>query len=93
MAQTFALADECDAAMLRHHDLKSIPDKTLKTTILTDSATLFNFLIRNTATAEKCLMIDIKAARESYNEKIIDDSMTQDSILSRYAIGATMIIQ
>ena len=71
-AETFALADACDAAILIQHDLKSLLNRKVKIKILTDSATLFNVMVRNASTTEKRLMIDIKAAREAYNEDIID---------------------
>lgn len=45
----------------------------MKITIVTDSATLFNVMIKNAPTTEMRKMIDIKAAREAHNEDIIDD--------------------
>lgn len=68
-AETFTVADACDAAILIQHNLKSILNKTLQITAFTDSATLLNVMIRNHLTTEKGLMIDIKAAREAYNDK------------------------
>lgn len=44
--ETFALAGACDAAIILQHELKSILNKTVKITMLTDSATLFNVKIR-----------------------------------------------
>lgn len=40
--------------------------------ILTDRENLFNVIIRNASATEQRLMIDIKAAREAYNEGTID---------------------
>ena len=74
-AETFALADACDAAIVLQHELKGILKRTLKIRILTDSDTLFKVVIRNAATTEKRLMIDVKAAREAYNQGIIEDVM------------------
>ena len=72
-AETFALANSCDTAIVLQHDLKQILKRTLKIKILTDTETLFNVMIKNANTTEKRLMIDIKAAREAYNEGIIED--------------------
>lgn len=47
--------------------------KTLKIQILTDSETLFYVIVRNASTTERRLMIDVQAAREAYNDGIIDD--------------------
>ena len=52
-AETLGLADACDAAIMIQHDLKLMLKKTLKITVLTDSATLFNVLMRNGNTTEK----------------------------------------
>lgn len=41
--------------------------------MLTDSETSFNVIIRNVPTTEKRLMINIKAAREAYNEGIVEN--------------------
>lgn len=54
-------------------DLKQMLKMTLRVQVLTDSETLFNEIIRNASTTEKRLMIDMKAAREAYNNSIIDD--------------------
>lgn len=49
-AETVALADTCNAAFIIQHDLKHVRGISLKIKILTDSAKLFNFMIRNAAT-------------------------------------------
>lgn len=66
-AQTFDISDAFDAVIIIQRDFK-----VMKITVLTDSATLFNILIRNSGATEKRLMIDIKASREAYNVGIID---------------------
>ena len=71
-AETFALANTCDTAIVLQHDLKKILKKTLKIKTLTDSEALFNVMIKNANTTEKRLMIDIKAAREAFNDGIIE---------------------
>lgn len=50
-AETFALVDALDVAILVQHDLRSILKIPLKIIVLTDSAILFNLMIRNTITA------------------------------------------
>lgn len=72
-AETFGMADACDAAIVIQHDMKKILKRTFKIKLLTDSETLFNVVIRNASTTERRLMIDIKAAREAYNEGTIND--------------------
>lgn len=47
--------------------------KTIKIKWLTDSKILFSVIIRNASSTEKRLIIDVKAAREAYNDGIIDD--------------------
>lgn len=42
-------------------------------TVITDNSTLFNIIIRNAHTTEIRFMIDIKVAKETYNEEIVDD--------------------
>lgn len=53
-AENFTLAETCDEAIILQHELKTILDKTLKITVLTDSATIINVLIRNAPTTQKC---------------------------------------
>lgn len=55
------------------NDRRLILKTTLKITIPTDGTTLFNVLIRTNSTTEKCLLIDLNAAIETYNDGIIDD--------------------
>lgn len=71
--ESFALADACDAAILIQKYLKIILKRTLKIIVLTDSATLFNSMIRNTPTNVEILFLYIKAAKEAYNVESIDD--------------------
>lgn len=52
-AEKIALADACNDELLIQHDLKHILKKTIIITVLTDCATLFNVMIRNTSTTEK----------------------------------------
>lgn len=72
-ADKFGLADACDASILIRQDLRLILKQTLKILILTDSERLFSVIICSGQTTEKRLMIDIKAAREAYNEVIGDN--------------------
>lgn len=45
--ETFGLADACGAAIIIRHHLKMILNRTLNVILLTDSETLFNFIISN----------------------------------------------
>lgn len=58
---------------MTQHKTKQLFNKRLKITVLPDSSTLFNFLIRNNNITEKRLLMDTTAAREAYNERIVDD--------------------
>lgn len=53
--------------------LNNMKRNTQKINFLIESSTFYNVMTRNAPTAEKRLMKDIKAAREVYDEKIIDD--------------------
>lgn len=63
-ADMFALEDACDAAILLQHDLNIIINKTLKISLLTDSATIFNFIIRNAPTTENASCSTLKQAEK-----------------------------
>lgn len=70
-ADIFGLADTSDAAITFQHDTNQIIQKCLKINTFIDSETLFNIFIRNESTTERKLVIDVKAAREVYNNGII----------------------
>ena len=67
------MADACDAAIVIQHDMEKMLKRKFKIKLLTDSETVFKVVIRNASTTERRLMIDIKAAREAYNEGTIND--------------------
>lgn len=72
-AETVGLADACNFAIIIQHYLKQILRKTLTIKVLTVIKTLFNVIIRNGSTTRMRLIIDVKAAREAYDDGIIDD--------------------
>lgn len=74
-AETFSMADSCDTANMKHHNLKHILGIDLKITILIDSAALFDVMIRNAPTTGKRLKIDNEAATKAYDEEIVDDNI------------------
>lgn len=96
-AETFALVYACNAATLLQHDLQNIPNKTLKITFLSDSAKIFDIKIINARTTENCVMVDIKAGRESYNGDIIDDiiwirwNFNLDDAMAKPAINSELL--
>jgi hypothetical protein len=67
-----ALADGFDVAFSVCHDLQKITGKSIPIVILTDRLSLFDGLIKATATSEKRLMIDLAAAKESYKKREIE---------------------
>lgn len=58
-AENLPLANECDATIILQHELRSILNKTVNLTLLTDSVKLFNIVIRNAHNTEKRLMTNI----------------------------------
>ena len=48
------------------HDLESILGQKIPLQMITDSKSLFDVIVKNSTTAERCLIIDIKDDRESY---------------------------
>jgi len=67
--EAFALTDGFDAAYVLRHDLQRMINVKVPILAFTDSEILFDIITRNKMTTEKRLMIDIKAIRESYNER------------------------
>lgn len=62
--ETFGMIDACEAEVTIQLDQRHIFRQTFKIVILTDSETIFNFIIGNEPTTEKRLMIDTKASRD-----------------------------
>lgn len=58
-AETFGLADACDAAIIIRYDLKMILSTTIKVILLTDSDILFKLIISNEPTTENIILIYI----------------------------------
>lgn len=67
-AETLALADAADVAILIQHDLIAVHGFRIPITLLTDAKSLFDVLSKGTSTTEKRLMIDIESTRQSYDE-------------------------
>lgn len=58
-AETLALADSSDSAILIRHDLEKVLGRRVSITLLTDAKYLFDVISKRTCTSEKGLMIDI----------------------------------
>lgn len=69
------------------HDIRKILHKRLNIKFLTYSETLFNDIILNASTANRRLMIDVKAPRESFNGGIINDLVW---ITRKYILPSSM---
>lgn len=61
-----------DAAFIIKYDLSRILNRRLSLYMITDSRGLFDMITRNSYSAEKRLMIDLAALRESYRRREID---------------------
>jgi len=65
--EVYAFADAFDATFILKHDLERIYLQHLPLVMLTDSKQMFDVITRTSHTTEKRLMIDVAAARETYN--------------------------
>lgn len=72
-AETLGLADACDESISLKRYVKKITGQSINIKLLTDNETVFNFIIRSASTTKRRLMINIKAARQAYNEVTIND--------------------
>jgi len=72
-AETLSFAHEFDYASLLKHDLERILHTRIPILMLMDSQALFDVLTRAKYTTEKRLMIDIAAACQAYNNRMIDN--------------------
>lgn len=72
-AETIAFAEAFDAAFTTQHTLQKLLQRKVKLQMLTDSKQLFDAITRSTRTKERRLMIDIAAAKESFEKREISD--------------------
>lgn len=66
---TYAIAEYFDAAYILKHDLERMLNKKVQITLLTDSEILFNIIVKSTTTTEKRWNIDVRAARQVFENK------------------------
>lgn len=71
-AETHALADAADMAILLQHDLYDFHGKRIPITLLTDSKSMFDLIAKGSMKTEKRLMIDVKATRQAYDEEVVN---------------------
>lgn len=71
--ETYAFADGFDFGFTLRHDLQRITGRKIPITMLTDSQSLFNVIVKASSTTERRLMIDIRATREAYMRGEISD--------------------
>lgn len=67
------MADTFYASIILQNDLINFLKNKGKMKILNDSEKLVNVAIMNASTRDRRLMVDIKAARDAYNEGIVND--------------------
>lgn len=72
-SETMAFADAFDMAYVIKYDLQLMLGKVIPISMMTDSLSLFDVITKSTITTERRLMIDIKAAKESYQKNEIQD--------------------
>lgn len=71
--ETFAFANGMDFILTLKCDLENIICATLPVKLYTNSKILFDFITKNSVTAEERLMIDIRCLREAYQSMHIND--------------------
>lgn len=72
-AELYAFADAFDLAFLLKKDLELMLSQRIPLIMMIDSDNMFKVIVKNTSATEKRLMIDIKAAREAYEDQEISD--------------------
>ena len=78
-AEALAFAAGFDNAFALHHDLQCILHCVLPLVMVTDSEILFNIITRRRITAEKRLMIDLLAARQAFDDRVITNIVLIES--------------
>lgn len=58
-----------DTAYILKYDLKRVADNKIPITILTNSESLFEIMVKSITTTEKRLMIYVRAAREAFENR------------------------
>lgn len=69
--ETIAFADSFDKELTLQHVLQRVLGRKTSVFMFTDSKHLFDVILRNQHTAERRLMLNIAAVRESYNDGIL----------------------
>jgi hypothetical protein len=91
-AETLALADACDMALIVRHDLQRMLQKSIPILLLTDAQNLFETLVSRRHTAKRRLMNDLASLRECYEHKDIANIgliASQDNIADAFTkLGA-----
>ena len=82
--EIYEFADGFDRAFMLRHDLETIYQTEIPLEIRTDSLQMFHVVTKASSTTERRLMIDIAAARESYNREEIS---TVGLVLSKHNIA------
>ena len=73
-AELIAFSDLFDQSFTIASDLgKFVPSGQIPITLMTDSKSLFDILTKGSWTSEKCLMLDVAAAREGYRDGAISN--------------------
>lgn len=73
VGETHAFVDSFDAAYAIRHDLRTMLGKPVTLIIVTDSDSLFKFIIQSSTTTETRLLIDVQAGREAYQQHKIEN--------------------
>lgn len=66
--EVYAFSAGFDRGFILQYDLQTIYKRAIPLHMMTDSLQLFDVITKGSATTEKRLMIDVAAARESYNK-------------------------
>lgn len=71
-AKTHDIVYAANIATLVQHNLCDLYGNKWKINLLTDPQSLFDFWSRGTMTTERSFMIDVKATRKSYDDRVIN---------------------
>lgn len=71
--EVIAFSDIFDIAATISQELGILLQKRIPVELLTDSESLFDVVSKGSRMSEKCLMLDIAAAREGFRDKVISD--------------------
>lgn len=68
-AELYVFIYAFDVSFVLRNDLDLVLSESILHIVMIDSHTVFQVIAKNTLTTEKCLIIDVRAAREAYEAR------------------------